>query len=164
MAATEFSFDIVSKVDQMEVKNAAGQAEKELANRYDLKGTPAKMELVDKEIQLTAADEFQLEQVRDIVITKLQRRGIAYKIIVQDKIEPGAGVTVRQKLTFKNGIAQDEAKALVKQIKASGVKANAQIQGEAVRVSSKVKDDLQKVMQLVKGLDLPYDPAFENLR
>ena len=165
MAQTEFSFDIVSKVDQMEVKNAVGQAQKELDNRYDFRGSNAAIDLdKDSAIGLVAEDEFRMEQVRDIVTSKLIKRGIEFKMMEMGKIEPGAGVSVRQKITFKNGIPQDQAKALVKQIKEKGLKVNAQIQGTEVRVSAKAKDDLQKVIQFVKGLDLPYAVGFDNYR
>jgi uncharacterized protein YajQ (UPF0234 family) len=164
MAAQEYSFDIVSSVDLNEVKNAHNQAAKELENRYDFRGSNAKIEFDGKEITLTAEDEFRLEQVRDIVFSKLVKRGVEAKMTEYGKPEPGAGVSVRQKVTFKQGLAQDHAKALVKQIKDKGLKVNAQIQGEQVRVSAKSKDDLQKVIQFVKGLDLPYSVDFTNYR
>lgn len=161
----EFSFDIVSEVDKMEVKNAFNQAEKELQNRYDFKGTKAEMELVDDSaIDLTADDEFRMGQLYDIVFSKLIKRNIDAKMIETGKIEAAGGMTVKQKVSFKQGIPQDQAKALVKQIKDSKIKVNAQIQGEQVRVSSKSKDDLQKTMQFVKGLDLPYAINFTNYR
>ncbi|MCA0360553.1 MAG: YajQ family cyclic di-GMP-binding protein [Armatimonadetes bacterium] len=161
----EFSFDIVSEVDKMEVKNAFNQAEKELQNRYDFKGTKAEMELADDSaIDLTADDEFRMGQLYDIVFSKLIKRNIDAKMIETGKIEAAGGMTVKQKVSFKQGIPQDQAKALVKQIKDSKIKVNAQIQGEQVRVSSKSKDDLQKTMQFVKGLDLPYAINFTNYR
>lgn len=165
MAQQEFSFDIVSKVDPMEVKNAVGQAQKELDNRYDFRGSIAKIEQdKDGAIGLVAEDDFRLEQVRDIVTSKLIKRGIEFKMMEIGKIEPGAGVSVKQKVSFKDGIPQDQAKALVKQIKDKGLKVNAQVQGTEVRVTGKSKDDLQKVIQFVKGLDLPYAPSFNNYR
>ncbi len=164
MASTEFSFDVVSKVDLNEVKNAFNQADKELANRYDLKGTAAKIEFDEKELTLTADDEFRLEQVRDILFSKLVKRGIDARSVEYGKVEPGAGITVRQKVTFKQGIPQDQAKALTKQVRDSGVKVNAQIQGDAVRVSGKSKDDLQKAITFLKGLDLPFPVEFTNYR
>lgn len=163
MANQEFSFDIASRADMNEVKNAVNQAQKELENRYDFRGSAAEIELDKDEVKLVAEDEFKMDQLRDIVITKLIKRNIELKMVEQGKIEPGAGVSVKQSLKFKAGLAQDEAKALVKQIKDS-VKVNAQIQGDQVRVSSKSKDDLQKVMQFVKKLDLPYSVEFINLR
>ncbi|HJP82968.1 MAG TPA: YajQ family cyclic di-GMP-binding protein [Fimbriimonadaceae bacterium] len=164
MASQDFSFDIVSRVDQMEVKNAIDQAHKELHNRYDLKGTKAEIVAEKDDTTIIADDEFRLQQVQDIVFSKLIKRGIDARQIEWSKIEPGAGVSVKQKLTFKAGIAQDQAKALIKQIKDKGLKVNAQIQGEEVRVSSKSKDDLQKAIQFVKGLDLAYPVDFVNFR
>ncbi len=164
MAAQDFSFDIVSRVDQMEVKNAIDQAQKELHNRYDLKGTKAEIVAEKEDIKVIADDEFRLEQVKDIVFSKLIKRGIDPRQIEWGKIEPGAGISVHTKLTFKAGIAQDQAKALIKQIKDKGLKVNAQIQGEEVRVTSKSKDDLQKAIQFVKGLDLAFPVNFVNYR
>jgi uncharacterized protein YajQ (UPF0234 family) len=153
MAAAESSFDIVSRVDQMEVKNAIDQAQKELHNRYDLKGTKAEIQSEKDDITVIA----------DIVFSKLIKRGIDARQIEWGKVEPGAGISVKVKLTFKAGIPQDQAKALIKQIR-DKLKVNAQIQGEEVRVSSKSKDDLQKAITFVKGLDLPYPVDFVNYR
>jgi uncharacterized protein YajQ (UPF0234 family) len=164
MATQEFSFDIVSKADMAEVKNAVNQASKELENRYDFRGSMASIALEKDDVDLVADDEFRMEQLREIVVSKLLKRGIEYKMIELGKIEPGSGISVKQKLTFKNGIPQDQAKALVKQIKDKGLKVNAQILGTDVRVSGKSKDDLQKTIQFVKGLDLPYSVDFVNMR
>ncbi len=164
MATQEFSFDIVSKADMSEVKNAFNQAHKELENRYDFRGTTAKIEFDDKEISMTADDEFRMDQLRDIVFSKLIKRGVDARSLEYGKIEPGPGVSVKQKLGFKQGIPQDAAKSLVKQIKDKGLKVNAQIQGDAVRVSSKAKDDLQKTIQFVKGLELAFPVDFVNYR
>src|SRR3569832_807390 len=152
MANQDFSFDIVSRADMMEVKNAIDQAQKELHNRYDLKGTKCEITAEKDEYTLIADDEFRMDQLKDIVFSKLIKRGIDARQIDYGKLEPGAGISVRQKLTFKTGIAQDKAKPLIKQIKDKGLKVNAQIQGEEIRVSAKNKDDLQKTIQFVKGL------------
>lgn len=164
MAVQEFSFDIASKADMMEVKNAVSQAKKELENRYDFRGSMASIEFEKDEIDMVADDDFRMEQLREIVVSKLLKRNVEFKMIEQGKIEPGSGISVKQKLKFKNGIPQDQAKALVKQIKDKGLKVNAQIQGTEVRVSSKSKDDLQKTITFVKGLDLPYSVDFINMR
>jgi cyclic-di-GMP-binding protein len=165
MASTEFSFDIVSRVDQMEVKNAIDQAQKDLANRYDLKGTKAEIVAEKDDISIIADDEFRLQQVQDIVFSKLIKRGIDARQFEWDKVEPGAGISVKQKLKFKAGIAQDKAKELTKQIRDNkALKVNSQIQGEEVRVSSKSKDDLQKAMAFVKGLTLDFPVDFVNYR
>ena len=164
MASQEFSFDIVSRADMMEVKNAIDQAQKELHNRYDLKGTKCAIDAEKDDYTLTADDEFRMDQLKDIVFSKLIKRGIDSRQIDWGKIEPGAGISVKCKLTFKTGIAQDKAKPLIKQIKDKGLKVNAQIQGDEVRVSAKNKDDLQKTIQFVKGLDLDYPVDFVNYR
>lgn len=162
--ATEFSFDIVSEVDRMEVKNAFQQAVKELANRYDFKGSPAAIEESGNNIILTAEDEFRLSQVRDILFSKLVKREISAKMVEYGTVEPAKGMTVRQSVSFKQGLKMEEAKALSKMIKDEKFKVNSQVQGEQVRVSGKSKDDLQKVMAYVKGLDLPYAVKFTNFR
>lgn len=165
MASSEFSFDIVSRVNQMEVKNAIDQAQKDLANRYDLKGTKAEIVAEKEDIKAIADDEFRLDQVKDIVFSKLIKRGIDSRQIEWGKVEPGAGISVHCKLTFKAGIAQDKAKELTKLIRDNkALKVNSQIQGEEVRVSSKSKDDLQKAMAFVKGLPLEYPVDFVNFR
>ncbi len=165
MASQEFSFDVVSRADMMEVKNAILQAQKELGNRFDFRGSIASIEFDDKEVTLHAEDEFRMDQLKDIVVSKLLKRGIEMKQLEWGKPEPAAGVSIKVKLSFKNGIPQDKAKALVKDIKDNkALKVNAQIQGEEVRVSSKSKDDLQKAMTFIKGKDLDYVVAFVNLR
>lgn len=164
MAAQDFSFDIVSKVDMMELKNAINQADKELSNRYDLKGTKCEILSEKDDVTLVADDEFRMQQLQDIVFSKLIKRGIDGRSFEWGKIEPGSGLSVRCKLTLKQGIAQDKAKALTKLIRDKGLKVQAQIQGDEVRVSSKSKDDLQKTITFVKGLDLEYPVDFINFR
>lgn len=164
MAAPDFSFDIVSRADKMEVKNAMDQAHRELANRYDFKGS--KCEIIEEkdDITLVADDEFKMDQLKDIVVSKMLKRGIDIRQLDWGKIEPGAGISIRQKLLLKTGIAQDQAKPLIKQIKDKGLKVQAQIQGDEIRVSSKSKDDLQKAIQFVKGLNLEFPVDFVNFR
>ena len=164
MAAVDFSFDIVSRVDKMEVKNAIAQAEKDLANRYDLKGTKCEIVSDKDDVSLIADDEFRMDQLKDIVFSKLLKRGIDARQFEWGKLEPGAGISVKCKIEFKSGIAQDKAKPLIKQIKDKGLKVQAQIQGEEVRVSAKSKDDLQKTIAFVKGLDLDFPVDFVNFR
>lgn len=164
MASQDFSFDIVSRVDLAEVKNAVNQAQKELDNRYDFRGSACKIDYDEKDISLTADDEFRMDQLKDIVFSKLIKRNVDARSIEYGKLEPGPGVSVKQKITFKQGIEQDKAKALVKTIKEKGLKVNAQIQGEELRVSSKSKDDLQKAITFVKSLELEYPVDFVNFR
>jgi cyclic-di-GMP-binding protein len=164
MATKESSFDIVSKVDQQEVRNGVDQAQRELANRYDFKGTKAEIIFEKDQLTLIADDEFRMEQLKDILISKLIKRGIDLRQIDYGKAEAGTGLTIRQKVEFKQGIAQDQAKPLIKQIKDKGLKVQAQIQGDAIRVTGKDKDELQKVITFVKSLDLPMPVLFENYR
>src|SRR5579864_7549529 len=140
MPQKEFSFDIVSRVDQQEVRNAVDQAKKELANRYDFRGSKAEIQFEKDQLALVADDEFKMKQLRDIVESKLIKRGIDLRQIDYQKPEPGSGMTIRQKVEFKSGIKQDDAKAIIKQIKDRGLKVQAQIQGEELRVTGKDKD------------------------
>jgi len=164
MAVVDFSFDIVSRADAMEVKNGIDQAQKEMANRYDLKGSKCEILHEKDDITLVAEDEFRMNQVKDIVFSKLLKRGIDPRQIEWGKLEPAAGITVKSKLTLKTGIPQEKAKPLIKQIKDKGLKVQAQIQGEEIRVTSKSKDDLQKAIQFVKGLELDFPVDFVNFR
>jgi uncharacterized protein YajQ (UPF0234 family) len=164
MAAAEFSFDIVSKADMAEVKNAVNQAQKELDNRYDFKGSKSEIIQEKEEISLVADDEFRMQQLQDIVFSKMIKRGIDSRQMEWTKNEPGPGISVKCKLELKQGIPQDKAKALIKQIRDKGFKVQAQIQGDQVRVSSKAKDDLQKTITFVKSLDLDYPVDFINYR
>ncbi len=164
MAVTEFSFDIVSRVDKMEVKNAVAQAEKDLANRYDLKGTKCEIVSDKDDVSLIADDEFRMDQLKDIVFSKLLKRGIDARSFEWSKLEPGAGISVKCKIEFKAGITQEKSKPLIKQIKDKGLKVNAQIQGEEVRITAKSKDDLQKTIAFVKSLELDFPVDFVNYR
>jgi uncharacterized protein YajQ (UPF0234 family) len=162
--AAENSFDIVSTVDLQEVRNAVSQAEKEVANRYDLKKAGAEVTLTGEEIVAGAADEYTLDQALDVLKTKLVRRGINLKSLRYGKIEPASGSRVRQKITLQQGIPQETAKKLVAAIKAKKLKVQAAIQGDTVRVSGKNRDDLQQVIALLKELDLDVPLTFNNYR
>ena len=164
MAAVDSSFDIVSRADMMEVKNAIDQAQRELENRYDFKGTMAEIRHEKEDITLVADDEFRMDQLKDIVISKMIKRGIDFRQLDWGKIEHGTGISIRQKLILKTGIAQDQAKPLIRQIKDKGFRVQTQIQGDEIRVSSKSKDDLQKVITFVKGLELEFPVNFVNFR
>lgn len=164
MAIKDFSFDIVSKPDMQEVRNAVDQAQRELANRYDFKGSKTEIHFEKDDLTLVADDEFRMDQLKDILISKFVKRGVDMRFLDYGKIEHGSGLTIRQKVMLKTGIPQDQAKPLIKQIKDKGLKVQAQIQGDAVRVTGKDKDELQKVIAFVKGLDLPIPVLFENYR
>lgn len=158
------SFDIVSEVDFAEVKNAANQAEKEILTRYDLKRVGSKLLIEDETLVLESADDFTLEQAREVVETKLVRRGVHLKSVRRGDIEPASGGRVRQKLTFQSGIPQETAKKIVAEIKRLKIKVQAAIQGETVRVSGKSRDDLQTAIATLKALELDVPLTFTNYR
>lgn len=164
MAAAENSFDIVSTVDLQEVRNAVSQAEKEIANRYDLKKAAADLRLEKEEITLEAADDFSLEQSLEVLKTKLVRRGINLKSLRYGKVEAASGGRARQKITLQQGIPQETAKKLVAEIKTKKLKVQAAIQGDTVRVSGKNRDDLQEVITALKAMDLDVPLTFSNYR
>lgn len=164
MAAAENSFDIVSTVDLQEVRNAVSQAEKEIANRYDLKKAAADLRLEKEEITLEAADDFSLEQALEVLKSKLVRRGVNLKSLRYGKVEPASGGRARQKITLQQGIPQETAKKLVAEIKTKKLKVQAAIQGDTVRVSGKNRDDLQEVIAALKALDLDVPLTFSNYR
>jgi uncharacterized protein YajQ (UPF0234 family) len=164
MAAAENSFDIVSTVDLQEVRNAVNQADKEIANRYDLKKAAADLRLEGEEISLEAADEFSLNQALEVLKTKLVKREVNLKSLRYGKIEPAGGGRARQKITLQQGIPQETAKKLVAEIKARKLKVQAAIQGDTVRVSGKNRDDLQAVIAALKAMDLDLPLTFSNYR
>ena len=162
--AKDASFDIVSESDLQEVGNAVHQAQKELENRFDFKGSKSSLALKDNEIIAIGDDEYKLEAVLDVLKTKLVRREVSLKALDYGKIEPAAQGTVRQVIGIKQGLDQDVAKSIVKAIKDSKIKVQASIQGDQVRVSGKNKDDLQAVIQALKAIDFPVELQFANYR
>src|SRR5437016_5190423 len=138
--ATEYSFDVVSTVDLTEVKNAIDQAEREIANRFDFRNTKTAFTQEGNSIKILSDDEFHLNMVLDILRSKLAKRNVSLKALEYGKVEAASGGAARQTITLRQGIPTDEARVLVKKIKESGIKAQAQIQGDALRVSSKDKD------------------------
>jgi hypothetical protein len=164
--ADTYSFDIVSEVDLQEVDNAINQARKEIAQRYDFKGSKSAIELNLKEKTLTISseDDFKLKSVVDVLQGKLVKRGVPLKAMKYGKVEPAAGGTVRQVVTMLVGIDKESARRIVKMIKDTKSKVQAQIMEDQVRVSGKNKDDLQTVLALVRGADLPFAVQFTNYR
>jgi len=158
------SFDIVSQVDQQEVKNAVEQANKEIANRYDFKGSDARIEQKDLELTVFADDDFKLGQVMDVLRGRLAKRSVDPRYLDPGAVEKISGDKVKQPIKVKVGIAQDKAKSIVKLIKDSKLKVAGSIQGDTVRVSGAKKDDLQAAIQLVRTsvADLPLQ--FINFR
>jgi uncharacterized protein YajQ (UPF0234 family) len=162
--AQEFSFDVVSKSDMQEVANAVVQAQKELAQRFDFKGSKSSIELTAEELVLVSDDEGKLVSVKDILETKLVKRKVSLKALDYGKLEQAAGGTVRQKAKIVQGIEIEKAKAIVKTIKDAKVKVQASIQSDQVRVVGRSKDDLQKAMTLIRETDYGIPLQFTNYR
>jgi uncharacterized protein YajQ (UPF0234 family) len=163
--AADNSFDVVSKVELQEVKNAIDQASKEVNARFDLKNSKSKIELEgDETIQLASQDDYTLKAVIEILSQKLVKRGISLKNLEFEKVEPASNSSVRQKIKLKQGIASDNAKKIVAVIKDSKLKANASIQGDTVRVVSKDRDILQQIMTKLRSGDFGVDIQFTNFR
>nr|WP_300311748.1 YajQ family cyclic di-GMP-binding protein [Halomonas sp.] len=158
------SFDIVSEFDRHEAQNAVDQANREVQGRFDFRGVDASFELNGQEVALTAEVDFQLKQMLDVLRNKLIARGIDPRVMDEQNPEL-SGVKARQSVNLKQGLEQKEAKDIVKRIKDSKLKVQAQIQGEKVRVTGKKRDDLQAVMALLRGEEGP-DLAlqFDNFR
>lgn len=157
------SFDIVSQVNKHELSNAIDQANRELANRYDLRGTGAKFVLEEFVITAHAANEFQLKQVTDILRPRLSARGIDLRAMDSGPVETNLA-EARQKITIKQGIEQVNAKKIIALIKDSRLKVDASITGDKLRVTGKKRDELQTAIALLKKADLPLPLQFENFR
>jgi uncharacterized protein YajQ (UPF0234 family) len=163
--AQENSFDIVSKVDIQEVRNAIDQALKEIRQRFDLKDSHSEINLEGNDaIQLASAGEYKLEAVREILGQKLVKRGVSLKNLTYGKVEPATGQSVRQKISLQQGIPIEKAKEIVRLVKDSKKKAQASIQGDTVRISSKDRDELQSIIALLRGKDLGLELQFTNYR
>ena len=158
------SFDLVSDFDQQELVNALDQVRREIATRYDFKGSKAGLELAKDELILTADDEYRAAAVKDLVQTKAVRRSLSLKIFEWGKLEPAAGGTVRQHVALKRGLSQEQAKQLSKLIREQFPKVKPSIQGDAVRVSAKSRDELQSVIGHLRGIDYPVELQFINYR
>ena len=160
----DFSFDIVSKTEMQEVANAVQQAQKELAQRFDFKGSRSSIELTGEEIVLISDDEGKLRSVKDILESKLVKRHVALKAIDYQKLEDAQMGTVRQRAKIVQGIESEKAKAIVKAIKDAKLKVQASIQSDQVRVVGRSKDDLQKAMSVVRENDFGIPVQFTNYR
>ena len=158
------SFDIVSEVNQVEVRNAVDQANREIGTRFDFKGSDARVEYDGKALTLFADDDFKLKQVTDIVVAKLAKRQVDIRALDYGSVEKISGSKVKQAVTVRTGVAQDLAKKIVKLVKDSKLKVQAAIQGEAVRVSGAKKDDLQSAIALVKKSIADFPLQYQNFR
>lgn len=157
------SFDAVSEVDLQEVSNAVDQTNREVGTRYDFKGSNAHVEQSDAQLTITADNEFQLDQVKDILHKKLAKRGVDITALRESKVEV-SGNRARQGIEVQQGIPQETAKKIIKQVKDAKLKVQASIQGEKVRISGKKRDDLQSVIALLKDAKLGLPLQFINFR
>jgi len=159
------SFDVVSEVDRQELRNAVDQAQRELATRFDFKGTGSSIEQADLTLTLRSASEDRLRAVRQVLEERLVKRGVSLKGLEFGKVEEAAGATVRQVATITVGISSDKAREINKLIKDAGLKGiQSQTQGDQVRVTGKKRDDLQAVIQKLKAADLGIALQFNNFR
>jgi uncharacterized protein YajQ (UPF0234 family) len=158
------SFDVVSEANQVEIKNAVDQANKEITTRFDFKGSDARVEQKEKELTAYADSDFQLGQVRDVLTTKMTKRNVDVRFLDIGKVEKMGGDKVKQVIKIKNGIESDAAKKIQRIIKDSKIKVQASIQGDALRVTGAKRDDLQGTIALLKKevTDLPLE--FNNFR
>ena len=160
------SFDVVLKPNTVELNNAVAQAQKEIGNRFDFRGTPAAIEQKDLELTLVANSDFQLKQVRDVLIGKLAKRGVDVRFLDESKpAQKAGGDTLRQTLTVKSGIDRDLAKKIQDQVKsAKALKLSAALQGDLVRVTGAKRDNLQQAIQLLRTEIKEAPLSFENFR
>lgn len=164
--ADTFSFDVVSDFDRQELVNAIDQAQREVKTRYDLKDSGSEIDLEGNKITVTSDSEFHLTAIKDVLQSKAVKRGLSLKIFKWGKPEPASGARYRQTIDLQKGLNEDLAKSLVKEIRQSFPKVQPQIHGEALRIMSKSKDDLQKVIQHLRGKEdeLPVALQFTNYR
>jgi len=158
------SFDIVSEVNQVEVRNAVDQANREIGTRFDFKGSDARVEYDGKALTLFADDDFKLKQITDIVVAKLAKRQVDIRALDYGTVDKIAGNKVKKLVTVRTGVAQELAKKIVKLVKDSKLKVQAAIQGDAVRVSGAKRDDLQSAIALVKKSISDYPLQYQNFR
>ncbi len=158
------SFDIVSEVNQVEVRNALDQANKEISTRFDFKGSDARVEHADKALTLYADDDFKLKQVTDILTAKLAKRQVDVRSLEFGEVGKVSGNKVKQVVTVRTGVEQELAKKIVKHLKEGKLKVQGSIQGDAVRVSGAKKDDLQAAIALVRKLVTDYPLQYQNFR
>ena len=158
------SFDIVSEVDKQEVRNAVDQVNKEVGTRFDFKGSDARVEQTDYQLTVFADDEFKLEQILDILRTRLTKRNVDVRCLEKDQVEKISGNKVKQVVTVKTGLETELAKKIIKHIKDSKLKVQASIQGDVVRVTGAKKDMLQEAIQMVKKTIDNFPLQFQNFR
>lgn len=162
--AGDISFDVVSDFDEQELRNALDQVRREVSQRYDFKGVTVDLTQAKTELVLLTDDEYRAEAVKDLIESKAVRRSLSLKIFDWGKVEPAGGNKVRQEIKLRRGLTDDIAKRITKLIRDEFPKVKSQIQGDAVRVSGKSKDELQKVITRLRELDEPVPLQFQNYR
>ncbi len=162
--ASEQSFDVVSKYDEQELVNALDQTRKEVSSRFDLKDSGTEIKHEKDSLTITTDSETTLKSVRDVLETRMVRRNLSLKILKAGDVEPAAGGRVRQKFTLQHGLSTELGKEITKEIRTNFPKVKSQIQGDAVRVSGKSRDELQAVIAFLKQQDYPVPLQFENYR
>lgn len=162
--AKDASFDIVSEVDMQEVDNALNQADKEIGQRFDFKGSNTKIERKDQEIHIDTTDDMKLRNVLDVFEGKLVKRNVDIKSFDYGKVEPSLGGRVKQIVKVRSGIDKEQAKKITTAIKDSKLKVQASIQGDAVRVTGKSRDDLQEVIRMLRDKNFDFALQFTNYR
>ena len=162
--AGESTFDVVSQYDEQELVNAVDQTRRDVSQRYDLKDTKTEIKHDKKSLTITTASEFTLKSVMDVLESKMVKRGLSLKILKPGKVEPASGGMVRQSIELQQGISQDLAREIAKLVRDTYPKVRTQIQGDAVRVTAKSRDELQAVIALLKGKDFPVALQFINYR
>jgi hypothetical protein len=163
MAAKDNSFDVVSDIDTQELDNSINQVNREISQRYDFKGSAAKLELVDGQLKITAEDEHKLEAILDMLRMRMAKRGLPLRCLNPGKVESAARNTVRQVVAIQKGIAKDKAKDIINTVKNLKLKVQITIQDDQIRVSGTKKDDLQTVIAALKQADFGIDLQFVNM-
>ena len=158
------SFDVACKLDRQEVANAVDQAKRELAQRFDFKGTDSNVEITEEGIVIRSNSEGRLDAARDVLESKMVKRSVSLKSLDAQKAQPAGGSTYRQLIKLVEGIETDKAKEIVKSIKDAKLKVQASIQGDTVRVTGKKRDDLQEVISMLKGKDFELPLSYTNFR
>jgi uncharacterized protein YajQ (UPF0234 family) len=158
------SFDVMCEANQVEIRNALDQSNKEITNRFDFKGSDARLELADKQLTAFADDDFKLSQVKDVLLAKLAKRDVDVRFLDYGSIERVGGDKVKQVITVRHGVPTDAAKKIVKLLKDAKMKVQSSIQGDAVRVTGAKRDDLQGAIALIRGEMTELPLSFGNFR
>jgi hypothetical protein len=158
------SFDVMCEANQVEIRNALDQSNKEITNRFDFKGSDARLELADKQLTAFADDDFKLSQVKDVLLAKLAKRDVDVRFLDYGSIEKVGGDKVKQVITVRHGVPTDAAKKIVKLLKDAKMKVQSSIQGDAVRVTGAKRDDLQGAIALIRGEMTELPLSFGNFR